>query len=353
MRIFLLIWAFAVSVAAVAVPTSPEKSSNNVLEQDDHAVPSKTISSDLLADNDAATPTYVIRIRPTRTIIPDWISPPFNVGLDVPVMDEPTQDEMQGYFQDAPHNNIPERVVAGPPARPGSETTNDGGTRQVMFHQRDIYQQFQWAANTYRSLTLDPQNVNTQNPGLRANGETWPRPLRVGGNLIVEASGGGELDLHNDLILEFPVGEAGTYFGVDFSNVPPPGPAARRHVPSNHMIVFGYHRSDIALTRPLYVGMITREGYTETTRTRWHWCPVVNYDATPGPTRNVFGYPWQGINPTFRLGTIAYFLRNWLITTPFVKQPRNPRMVRDVLGGVDPSWVVDEEMDSTTTLVLS
>ncbi|KAH8166739.1 hypothetical protein CIB48_g1511 [Xylaria polymorpha] len=315
--------------------------------------PQRLPPNDPLADDDAATPTYMIEIRPSRTIIPDWISPPFNVGLDIPQMDEPTQDEMQGMPRTTTSRSASWPV---PPARPGSETTNDGGTRQVMFHQRDIYQQFRWASSVYRTMMIDPQNVNTQHPGIQPNGEIWPRPLRVGGNLIIEASSGGELDLNNDLILEFPVGEGSTYFGVDFADVNPPGRAPRRHLPSNHMIVFGYHRDDVALMRPLYIGMITREGYTETTRTRWHWCPVVNYDATPGPTRNVFGYPWQGINPTFRMGTIAYFLRNWLMTTPFVKQPRNPRMVRDISDDVDPSWVVavvDEELDSTTTLVLS
>lgn len=64
-----------------------------------------------------------------------------------------------------------------------------------------------WASSVYRTMMIDPQNVNTQHPGIQPNGEIWPRPLRVGGNLIIEASSGGELDLNNDLILEFPVGE--------------------------------------------------------------------------------------------------------------------------------------------------
>ncbi|KAI0481833.1 hypothetical protein F4859DRAFT_436675 [Xylaria cf. heliscus] len=274
----------------------------------------------------------MVKPRPSRTIVPDWISPPYDASLDVPEMDEQSLAQMTAYQMNAPQNNIPERVMAGPTARTAVAPSNDGGTRQIMFHQRTIYMQFRWAASVYRSMMLDPQNVNPEHPGLRQNGEIWPHFLRGGGTLISSASGGGELDLRTDLILEFPIGEGQTYFGVDFANVNPPDQALRRHIPSNHLLVFGYYRDDVALERPLYIGIITREGYTQTTRTNWHWCPVVNYDATPGPARNMFGRPWQGITPTFRLGTIAWFLRDWLMTTPFVKQRRNPpRTVRDVV----------------------
>ncbi|RYC62372.1 hypothetical protein CHU98_g3854 [Xylaria longipes] len=351
-RILFIFCALVVALAAAAVPGN---STAIALKQDDNAVPTKTILAEPLDNDDnAATPTFMIKPRPSRTIVPDWISPPFDDSLDVPEMDEQTQGQLAAYQQNAHQNNIPERVMAGPSARSGTAPSNDGGTRQIMFHQRTIYTQFRWAAAVFRSMMLDPANVAPNHAGLSQNGEIWPRELRRGGNLVIAATGGGELDLSTDLILEFPVGEGSTYFGVDFANVNPPGQSVRRHIPSNHLLVFGYHRADVALERPLYVGMITREGYTQTTRTNWHWCPVVNYDASPGPPRNTFGYVWQGITPTFRLGTIAYFLRDWLMTTPFVKQPRGPRMVRDVLDGVDDEWTVvggeDEELDSSWVL---
>ncbi|KAI8951705.1 hypothetical protein F4801DRAFT_601000 [Xylaria longipes] len=351
-RILFILSVLVVALAAAAVP---DNSTAVALKQDDNAVPTKTILAEPLDNDDnAATPTFMIKPRPSRTIVPDWISPPFDDSLDVPEMDEQTQGQLAAYQQNAHQNNIPERVMAGPSARSGTAPSNDGGTRQIMFHQRTIYTQFRWAAAVFRSMMLDPANVAPNHAGLSQNGEVWPRELRRGGNLVIAATGGGELDLSTDLILEFPVGEGSTYFGVDFANVNPPGQSVRRHIPSNHLLVFGYHRADVALERPLYVGMITREGYTQTTRTNWHWCPVVNYDASPGPPRNTFGYVWQGITPTFRLGTIAYFLRDWLMTTPFVKQPRGPRMVRDVLDGVDDEWTVvggeDEELDSSWVL---
>ncbi|KAJ2981762.1 hypothetical protein NUW58_g6605 [Xylaria curta] len=212
-----------------------------------------------------------------------------------------------------------------------------------MFHQANIYNQFQYAAQIYREMMSDPANVLPHHPGLSQNGEIWPRPMRSGGNLVSAASSAGELDFSRDLILEFPFGEGNSYFGVDFANVNPSGQPLRRHIPSNHLLIFGYHHRDIGLQRPLYIGMITREGYTATTRTNWHWCPVVNYDATAGPPRNDLGYVWQGINPTFRLGTIAYFLRDWLIHTPFVKQRRDPRRHAGALDGVnEPQEQTDE-----------
>ncbi|KAI1193355.1 hypothetical protein F5X97DRAFT_43091 [Nemania serpens] len=275
------------------------------------------------SDADAATPTWVVKPgRPTRTPVPDWISPAFDPAVDAPDVDEASQNLLDTYQRDAPRNNIPERVMAGPSSRSTVAPSNDGGTRQIMFHQDAIFSQFRWGAEIFRSMMLDPQNVRPEHPGLSQNGEIWPRQMRQGGHLIPSATSGGELDLHNDLILEFPFGEAYSYFGSDFANLNPPNRAPRRHIPSNHLIIFGYHRQDIALQRPLYIGMVTREGFTATSRTNWHWCPVVNYDATPGPARNAFGYAWQGINPTFRLGTVAWFLRDWLMTRPFVKQPR-------------------------------
>ncbi|KAI1158923.1 hypothetical protein F5B18DRAFT_656200 [Nemania serpens] len=280
-----------------------------------------TIPSIKQSDDDAATPTWEVKPgRPSRTPVPDWISPPFNPLTDSPDVDEASQNLLDTYHRDAPRNNIPERIMAGPSSRSDIAPTNDGGTRQIMFHQDAIF--IRWAAQIFRSMMLNPQNVGPDHPGLAQNGEIWPRQMRQGGHLIPSATSGGELDLHDDLILEFPFGESYSYFGTDFANQNPPNQAVRRHIPSNHLLIFGYHRQDIALQRPLYIGMVTREGFTSTSRTNWHWCPVVNYDATPGPARNAFGYAWQGINPTFRLGVIAYFLRDWLINTPFVKQPR-------------------------------
>ncbi|KAI0110379.1 hypothetical protein GGR51DRAFT_89558 [Nemania sp. FL0031] len=168
-----------------------------------------------------------------------------------------------------------------------------------------------------------PELCGPDYPGFRQNGEIWPHPMRQGGHLIASASNGGDLDLYTDNIVEFPFGEGNTYFGSDFANWNPAGRPARRHIPSNHLLIFGYNRMDINMERPLYLGIITREGFAQTSRTNWHWCPVVNYDATPGPARNMYGYPWQGINPGFRLGVIAWFLRDWLMTTPFIKQHRD------------------------------
>ncbi|KAI1114815.1 hypothetical protein F5Y14DRAFT_461194 [Nemania sp. NC0429] len=272
--------------------------------------------------NAATRARMAMPARPSRTIIPDWISPPFDPNVDRPVVDEATDALLATYHADAPRNNIPERVMAGPSARSNRAPSNDGGTRQIMFHQDAIFSQFRWGAEIFRSMMLNPQNVGPNHPGLAQNGEIWPRQMRQGGHLVPSATGGGELDLYNDLILEFPFGESYSYFGTDFANVNPPNRAPRRHIPSNHLLIFGYHRQDTALQRPLYIGMVTREGFGPTSRTNWHWCPVVNYDGTPGPARNLQGHPWQGVNPTFRLGVIAYFLRDWLINTPFVKQPR-------------------------------
>ncbi|KAI0870361.1 hypothetical protein GGS24DRAFT_109845 [Hypoxylon argillaceum] len=270
-------------------------------------------------------PTVDVRpSRPTRTPVPIWVSPPFDPQLDVPQVDDESRRQLQMYQADAPRNNIPERVMAGPSASSRSAINNNGDTRQIMIHQTAIFDQFLWGSSLFRSMMLDPANVPPDHPGLSQNGEIWPREMRQGGHLAASASSGGELDLNRDLILEFPFGEANTYFGADFANLNPPGHVARRHIPSNHLLIFGYHRRDIGMERPLYIGMITREGYTATSRTNWHWCPVVNYDATPGPARNTLGYPWQGINPGFRLGVIAYFLRDWLMTTPFVKHQRRP-----------------------------
>lgn len=56
-------------------------------------------------------------------------------------------------------------------------------------------------------MMLNPQNVGPDHPGLAQNGEIWPRQMRQGGHLIPSATSGGELDLHDDLILEFPFGE--------------------------------------------------------------------------------------------------------------------------------------------------
>ncbi|KAI1126474.1 hypothetical protein F5Y10DRAFT_211157 [Nemania abortiva] len=275
--------------------------------------------------HDASTPsvTWMVKpSRPTRTPVPEWDSPPFDPTLDVPAPNAESRRLLAVYQANAPRNNIPERVMAGPSASSRNAPSNDGGTRQIMFHQDSIFEQFRWAASIFRSMMLDPQNVAPDHPGLSQNGEIWPRQMRQGGHLVSSASSGGELDLSQDLILEFPFGEGNSYFGADFANLNPPGRAHRRHIPSNHLLIFGYHRQDIALERPLYIGMITREGFRETSRTNWHWCPVVNYDATAGPARNIHGYAWQGINPGFRLGVIAYFLRDWLMNTPFVKQPR-------------------------------
>ncbi|KAI1182238.1 hypothetical protein F5B17DRAFT_435842 [Nemania serpens] len=340
---------FHISTTAIATSTT----TTTLKELDDATISLETIPEELntatttvslieqsdVVDDDTATPTWMVKPgRPTRTVVPDWITPPFNPVVDNPPYDPASQDLLAAYQADAPQNNIPERIMAGPSSRSNVAPSNDGGTRQIMFHQDAIF--IRWGAEIFRSMMLDPQNVLPNHPGLAQNGEIWPRQMRQGGHLIPSATSGGELDLFNDLILEFPFGEGYSYFGTDFANLTPPGQAPRRHIPSNHLLIFGYHRQDVALQRPLYIGMVTREGYTATSRTNWHWCPVVNYDATPGPPRNAYGHPWQGINPTFRLGTIAYFLRDWLMTTPFVKQPRRHqrlrlRRVRDCEGERD------------------
>ncbi|KAI1175846.1 hypothetical protein F4777DRAFT_578632 [Nemania sp. FL0916] len=327
-----LLGGLATALPAVVVSSDPTPTSNSTLVDEPVSIASAAavetetniVGSNSTVDGVVGSPTVTQEIKgrpPATPTPPAWISPPMNPALDTPPITPLLRAQRQEYEGNAQFNNIPERVMAGPSSR-AQNLANGPGVRQLMIHGNSIFAQFQYAHEVYRSIMLDPQNVGPEHPGLAQNGEIWPRPLRQAGRIHNQANGG-ELNMNTDLILEFPYGEGNSYFGSDFTNVNGPE-HSRRNVPSNTLLVFGYRRADLALERPLYIGLITREGYQITGRSNWHWCPVVNYDATAGPTENAFHHAWQGVNALFGLGVITYFLRDWLIDQPFVKHPRMP-----------------------------
>lgn len=99
---------FHISTTAIATSTT----TTTLKELDDATISLETIPEELntatttvslieqsdVVDDDTATPTWMVKPgRPTRTVVPDWITPPFNPVVDNPPYDPASQDLLAAY----------------------------------------------------------------------------------------------------------------------------------------------------------------------------------------------------------------------------------------------------------------
>ncbi|KAI1261890.1 hypothetical protein F5Y18DRAFT_430657 [Xylariaceae sp. FL1019] len=307
---FILLWSLVWSLQAVLTVSFP------LPNEPPTPPPTPTIS------NNYTTSRLEVRQSSSPSPLP---SPP---AYD-PMFDEPP--DTWGYVPTIEnHNNahhynaIPTRVLSR--YRFSTNNNYERALTPIIYHQIQIFTSMMWGHFWLRQ-GLTSTLANPFHPTRFQNGRVYPIPFAAPRPLMRLNPLAGELDWENDPIFEFPIGPNGRVFGLNMNRQPGAGNNA---LPSDTFVVFGYHRWDVTFTSPIYIGVHTR--VSETPRTDGEapsplqWCPVVNYDATSGPSVNSFGQPWTGVPENRRLiGPVWRALRDWLPAIPILKQPFGPR----------------------------